>query len=298
MSITDFGKSTPDPTPLVDMIRIGRELLSNYRQLLLFNVAAQMFIACIIVLGQLTIIVHPVQLPGTALMGYFWCIIPALSVSLMATPSDKNIMTRTPPKNEDGHVEHFSRYLSYFLIRTVPSALICVVSYSSIFCYSLAFDQPMQISNAWHFYCSDISKFEVNAHTSQVAINRAEALTSFYIVVCLVSISFSMMYRSESVVVESPFRNRVWVLMTVATILFQFVFMQLHVWQLESSISKFWEFAKTGVPWYFWLLWFIWPLMALIVDEMVKVHDRNLLTRYFKFLRMQFDTRLGMWSPR
>ncbi|KAI9997937.1 hypothetical protein PInf_002195 [Phytophthora infestans] len=34
------------------------------------------------------------------------------------------------------------------------------------------------------------------------------------------------------------------------------------------------------------------------VDEAVKTHDRRHLVRYNKFLRMQFDTRLGMWSPK
>ena len=52
------------------------------------------------------------------------------------------------------------------------------------------------------------------------------------------------------------------------------------------------------IPWYLWSAFFIWPILTLLMDELVKRHDHNLRDRYFKFLRMQFDTRLGMWSPK
>ena len=52
------------------------------------------------------------------------------------------------------------------------------------------------------------------------------------------------------------------------------------------------------VPWYCWAALGVWPLFVVCMDELVKAHDHKLVVRYYKFMRMQFDTRLGMWSPR
>ncbi|RLN55983.1 hypothetical protein BBP00_00008227 [Phytophthora kernoviae] len=60
-----------------------------------------------------------------------------------------------------------------------------------------------------------------------------------------------------------------------------------------------WNFVSASVPWTFWAVVFgVWPLLIVAIDEAVKTHDKRHLVRYNKFLRMQFDTRLGMWSPK
>jgi hypothetical protein len=53
-----------------------------------------------------------------------------------------------------------------------------------------------------------------------------------------------------------------------------------------------------AVPWPVWLLVLLWPLTALVVGEHVKAHDTKLYDRDMKFLQLEFDTRLGQYSPR
>jgi hypothetical protein len=54
-----------------------------------------------------------------------------------------------------------------------------------------------------------------------------------------------------------------------------------------------------GFPWYYWCLTFVVaPLIVLVAQETIKRFDKHSHTRYINILRLQFETRLGMHSPR
>jgi hypothetical protein len=42
----------------------------------------------------------------------------------------------------------------------------------------------------------------------------------------------------------------------------------------------------------------LWPLTIILLDEIVKRADMKRSQRLRKRRRIQFDTKLGMWSPR
>lgn len=57
--------------------------------------------------------------------------------------------------------------------------------------------------------------------------------------------------------------------------------------------------AYSSLHWSCWLSIFIFaPLINIATAEYVNAHDLKLRTRHLQFLRLEFDTRLGMHSPR
>lgn len=74
---------------------------------------------------------------GLSLLWLLWFIIPALSLSYLASPPDRAIMSRTPPKNITS-LEDSSRFIVYFLLRLGPSILLCLFMFSWAMAHSLS----------------------------------------------------------------------------------------------------------------------------------------------------------------
>jgi hypothetical protein len=98
--------------------------------------------------------------------------------------------------------------------------------------------------------------------------------------------SSSFLYRTHSVLAQPPFKNIVWLGGVFVALSLQFVYSML-------SADSF-----TWVPWEMWLVIFLWPVFVLAINEKVNAYDARTYDRYVKFLQLEFDTRLGMYSPR
>ncbi len=56
--------------------------------------------------------------------------------------------------------------------------------------------------------------------------------------------------------------------------------------------------SYTSLSWEVWVVMFGFPLVSLIVGFVYNSYDAKFFKRYLQFLRLEFDTRLGMHSPR
>jgi len=67
-------------------------------------------------------------------------------------------------------------------------------------------------------------------------------------------------------------------------------------------VNSFYLSTKTyllnGLTWDVYVLVFAWPIVLIAVDELVKLRDRTWFIRHQKELRLEFDTRLGKYSPK
>jgi len=58
------------------------------------------------------------------------------------------------------------------------------------------------------------------------------------------------------------------------------------------------EIDTNGIVGAFLVLLIGCPLLFLLLDELLKIVQRRRKKRLQKYLRLLFDTRLGMWSPK
>ncbi|CAI5720805.1 unnamed protein product [Peronospora destructor] len=253
---------------LLELIRLGRRVLTNSNQMNTFIFVSQLFIATIILASYAVPFPHAPQLSCSSIFWLLWVLVPALSLSMLASVSEKDIMKRTPRKNEECDMEDdLPRLIVYFLMRHVPSVLL-----------SIAVPRPATVA---------------------AAMDRAEAGMLLSIGICVVASSCGYLYRCESIFKVSPFQNIVWVTVASVLLCLQFILSTLHAGIIGADGVLLWHFVSQGVPRVFWVLIVgVWPLVIICVDEAVKMYDKRHLVRYNKFLRMQFDTRLGMWSPK
>lgn len=297
LSMGNDAKSSPNSMPLVDLIRVGREMLANHRQQLVFVVVAQLFLACVTLLGQMLPCPQPSEISGLWLVYYLWIVIPAMSLTMISSASTPEVMTETPSKNDFNGV--FLEPLAFggkLALRILPSAGVCVVVYQLILGYSQQRDddgESVLESRSMATYVFDTPVYQElpRSPTVLVAIDRAQVIMSFYMTLCLVVLSANVMYRAESTLTVSPLRNTSWVLTCLMLVLVQLIQgLLVHPPALLDFLGS--------TPYMLWLALGFSLVITFGLDELVKYHDRKILRRWHKFLRMQFDTRLGMWSPK
>lgn len=70
----------------------------------------------------------------------------------------------------------------------------------------------------------------------------------------------------------------------------------VHLW--ASAAARQTLKLLSGCPWEPLVVGAACPFLILLFGEMVKRNDARVYDRYVTLLRLEFDTRLGMHSPR
>ncbi|KDO20097.1 hypothetical protein SPRG_14636 [Saprolegnia parasitica CBS 223.65] len=305
-TVRDFGLSRASPVVLIELIRLGRLLLTNFTQLVTYIFVMQLFVATVLVLAYLAPFPEVAQLSVMSILWLLWLLVPTLSLCMLSSPPHRALMSRTPPKNEplDWSEVPVSRICVYFGLRYVPSALFVLVLFQCVFGLSLHMTamrrgDPNALSSAWwdHAWHDEALFTHPRPPAINAALDRAEGMMLFGIGVFAIVTSSGHLYRSDSLFAESPLRNRPWLVASCVLLLLQMAISVLRMGRVGVDGVDLDEFLR-HVPWYCWAALGVWPLVVVCMDELVKAHDHKLVVRYYKFMRMQFDTRLGMWSPR
>ncbi|CCI46753.1 unnamed protein product [Albugo candida] len=299
---SNSGKSLAQ---IIELIRLGRCVLTNYHQTLTFLYVSQLQLSTQIVAAYLSPFPMLPHLSVASLMFLLWLIVPLLSLSLLASPGEKNTMKLTPRKNDYQELQSdLGRLSTYFLIRHVPTIFVSIMVYECLLGFSLAYSQdglPVHLKEkSWieYIFMTQVANLYPRPACVVTAIHRAEAGMTLLIGLSFITSSCGYLYRCQSVLAESPLRNSVWTGSAGFSFCFHILFALYNANAFSLDGISLWLILPQAVPWYFWLMYLLWPIVILCTNELTKVHDRRYVTRYYKFLRMQFDTRLGMWSPK
>ncbi len=103
--------------------------------------------------------------------------------------------------------------------------------------------------------------------------------------------------RFESVTVRGPWLNTPWVVVSVGLLALNALAAVLSVVVRGADMRG--PFIPTWPGYAFWVALLGWGLLGIVcVDELVKAVDRKYHRKLQKYLKVVFDTRLGMWSPK
>ncbi|CAB1458885.1 unnamed protein product [Pleuronectes platessa] len=109
-------------------------------------------------------------------------------------------------------------------------------------------------------------------------------------------ISLSYVHRSQPLWKKSPFSNTWWCLTVPVVLLSQLVQATVD-YQLWRDRSSSLTFNLSDIPLLAWVLVSLSPLLVVVVNEVVKLHEIRVRVRYQKRQKLQFETKLGMNSP-
>jgi magnesium-transporting ATPase (P-type) len=223
-------------------------------------------------------------------------ILPIVGLTIAMGDLAPGSMKRVPPKNDQsvvfGRKEGKAIYQTA-LLKALPPAALPQLLYLIIFGEFIIEMEP-DLATAcsesigkgdWTqiVRCEGLKDYTGPARISAGALSLAE------LALCVVVASAAFVYRTEPMLENSPFRrNHIWCYSLVVSV---FIIGGFVGASLEPGL--FWS-----LPWYYYIMAVFLPFLCLAWDEFWKRTERSHYNRAEKLRRLQFETRLGMWSPK
>jgi hypothetical protein len=286
---------------LIDLIREGRRSLCNVYQIACLGYVVCFTTALLMVLGRMIPIPLPPTLDGLAILWILWVVIPLLGLPLLDSPADSGVLTRCPRKNVIRSVER-ERIFRYLILRCLPTVLGCLYVYLRTLASflhegadssALPCSGPSRVHHAgwWGLLeCAEMGPEWEKDLSAWEAQSRDLMLAE--LVLCLAFQSAGLMYRTQPPHLETPFRNGAWVIAVLVLLSLQAVHLVFRALYRGTFVDL------RGVQWDVWAVVALAPWVVLGIGEAVKKQDQRILDRFHRFLRLEFDTRLGTHSPR
>ena len=234
--------------------------------------------------------------PILAAVCYLLFFLPILGFSLAWSDPDKDSMNRVPPKNDQavtfGRNERGRLFTSGVLKAMLPAVLpqlLHLIAYGE---FMIKFEPELvQTLCSGSISAGDWAKLvrcEALKDYSGVARTSAGSFAFAELILCTIVASATYVHGTIPVLELPPWRgNRVWAYSVLLGLL---VLVAILLATEEGSFS--------ALPWYFYVLALLIPPICLAWNELWKRTDRRHELRAEKLRRLQFETRLGMWSPK
>jgi len=283
-----LGSSSISHAP--DIIAKSRAALDAATSAGLFVTTGYMSFSLMVLFCSCTVSTSIPVAPAIGSFIYLEILLPSMGVILSMTEADTKSMNRVPPKNDKDVV--FSegegkRIYLHAMIRAFPPAVASQLLYLIALGPLMAKFEPDIVNvhcvTGSIIRCSALKAYSGPARTSASSLMIAELM------LCILTFSAGFVFRTKSVRVEKPWqRNKIWLVGVAISSLMVVLYLALS---LEPG-------SLSALPWYFFVLSFSFPPICLLVVELVKISDSRHEDRAERLRRLQFETRLGMWSPK
>lgn len=285
---------------MVKLIEQARHTTYGIRKCFLFLLQCQLSLVIIQFLACLAQLPPPMNTTDILWLSCFSC--PLLSVSLLGKPPDSSVMTVATGKNLDAIPRKTQNYfLGCFLLKfglTVCSYLLAFGFTLQEVCKSHNITLPDNTTSTCLHILTVSSSDDAPHWFSELSngLLLSQKVMAGFLVLHTVVISLSYVHRSQPLWRKSPFSNTWWCLTVPVVLLSQVVQATLdyQLWQNKDSLLTF---KLRDIPLLAWLLVSLSPLLVVVVNEVVKLHEIRVRVRYQKRQKLQFETKLGMNSP-
>jgi hypothetical protein len=151
----------------------------------------------------------------------------------------------------------------------------------------------------WYDYlwCQEIENdrhlnLEYQKHLHYAHVSSHMIMMLFLLLNVLVQ-SSSFLFRTKSILVLSPIKNnKYWFIGCLLAFIFHVLYSLVYLYLIIGKL----DFKY--LTWELFLCMVIFPFVGLFLYEEIKAYDAKSYDRFMRFLQLEFDTRLGMYSPR
>jgi magnesium-transporting ATPase (P-type) len=232
--------------------------------------------------------------PALGSVLFLQVLLPFVGFAMAMTDVDRDAMKRVPPKNDQAitfaRKEGWKLYI-ILILKAVPPALLPQLFHLIVFGELLIHFEPDVVS----LHCSQAKNWvDIVRCDSLKDYSGPAKITSGIVVLgqlalCAIVSSAGFVNRLKPLWEHPPWdRNHVWVVSLVLC---------LGLIVIYSITSVPYDVAA-ALPWYFYIISVILPILCLGWIEACKTAEIKLEKRAEKLRRLQFETRLGAWSPK
>jgi len=229
---------------------------------------------------------------GSAL--FLQLIVPLVGLAMNFTESNKEVMTNVPPKNDKSitfAAGEQRRLYTYATLRAIPPAIFPQIIYLiAMGCLMMELEPDFLThedcpTDRWFLVvrCEALQTYSGTVLVSSGRLMLAE------LALCIIVLSSTFVFRLTHLRAIRPWKmNFIWIVTTVVST--GLVLIYLIVTLDRRTLA--------ALPWYFYILALCFPFICAALSEMVKKQDMRHEKRADMLRRLQFETRLGMWSPK
>ncbi|XP_011308488.1 uncharacterized protein KIAA0195 isoform X3 [Fopius arisanus] len=281
-----------DPIAMFHLVMEARDYMKC-----LWN-CVQFWLCCVVTLSLVQALSGFFMLPPLLSVGQtLWLIcliIPLLSISMIATPTDPTIMQRATGKNQCAVTGEVALFVLWCygckFLPTIVSMIVCQLLMYMILC-------PYYVrgeSQCFYIYPNISGEaFWGGWNDEPNIIVLVQHVTLTLLVLHFVMISVSFVHREYSMWRRWPFNNWPWCLNAFIVLALQAIFSA----NLLYNILKEEQRKVDNFPIHLPLFFFISLPLVCAINELVKWQEIKANVRYQKRARLEFGTKLGMNSP-
>lgn len=220
--------------------------------------------------------------------------LPSIGLTMAMNKGDEEAMQRVPEKNDQSVI--FSRNEGWrmyqmIILKAIPPALLPQLLHLIAFGELVLHFDPDLVSSGCPGATGwvDVVRCDALKDYSGVARTSSGILVWAEFVFCTIIASATFVQRFTSSVEHPPWRgNQAWLwavtVLTVLTCLY-----------VGVGVEKG---TGSALPWYWYMLAVTMPWICLVWNESLKPVEAKHVRRSEKLRRLQFETRLGAWSPK
>lgn len=278
---------------LSDIIEQGRSSLDAAISAAIFLIAGCLAFSFFILLSVCTASITLPYVPVLGSVIYLLILLPGMGLALALSDGDSDTMQRVPPKNDQNITfgrNEGRRLYSMVALKAIPPAVLPQILYLIAFGeLVIAFDPQVLNDCPGATSWVDVIRCDALRDYSGPARISSGILVWAEFVFCIAIISSGFVHRFITVKAQPPWdHNTAWVFIVIAVLVVTTIYVSVAV---EDGTAS-------ALPWFYYLLAVVMPFLCLIWNECLKLEDGKQERRAEKLRRLQFETRLGAWSPK
>jgi phosphoglycolate phosphatase-like HAD superfamily hydrolase len=277
---------------LLEAIRFGRIFLLNVLQALAFSCISFLSLGMWPLMSQAVPMDIPPSLPPSLAILFILVHVPLIAIAIAFSDGpDKVAMKNAPRKSmltrKPGDEKRFMQYLA------IRCSCVCV----SVFLIGLislaATSQSDYTGSPWYAGQKSFSVIDINNSNGISKFWLIQDLMSCEMLLSLIAQSFTLLERGQSLDKIPTFSSHLYYYLVLFLVSGIHVVVMVVRGYMRDNLSIFMHLG-----WLFWAMLVILPLLQIVVGIVVNKHDNYYYARYLQYLKLEYDTRLGMHSPR
>lgn len=272
---------------ILESIREGRVFLLNMFQTLAFLV----FSVFALLVTQFAALAVPISLPPclpAPLVLLFTCVyLPSIMLAIMFGHATDHVMKNTPRKTVfEVRSRDRKRFITLLIVR-VLSVLFSVLIVGWVASVDVLQNQ-LSSHTFGVFESVDASSRDMSAYWHVQDVISCELILSIVVQAC------SLLRRGQKITEFPHYRSHpVFCTTTIFVLTLHVGICAIRAYTRQDGLVQY-----RDMSWVVYVVMFVAPLCSGTISFLLNEHDVFFYRRHLNFLRLDFDTRLGMHSPR
>ena len=281
---------------LLCLITESRHVQSLIRHGLLFGLGSCLSLVLVMLTAELFFL--PPPLDGSHLFWFVFFVIPLLCMSFLSTPTDPQIKSKMPARKKQILSEKYL-FVFNFLFMFVPTVALCELLFGLTLtsicsndipgpdCHLLLGNRNSSSPSEWNGWYGD----------HEQGLILSQDLIALFLCLYFTTMSLRFIHRTKPLWKLWKYMSWQYICLTASVVIIQVIYFAISQ-TFANNVKGLPPISDlSSIPFYVWIIGLVWPFLLVVLQELLKYQDKSMLFKLQTHLKLEFETRLGMYSP-